>query len=504
MQQKQQQQAGSSSSSSSRMATPRVLAEASAAAQGERDAFLGSVIMQRDQSRHWLERGWIAIGSRSLDDLLQCSSGPQSTPQHCFPLLAPPLCVFAVLYALKTQVPTTNNTHHIITAGAAPTAAAAANAAVSAAAPPPLPAIDSFEAFAAAAATGANVVPLYRRLLSDQLTPVMAYRCLVKEADVEAPSFLLESVVNGDQQGRYSFVGALPALEVVATQRRVTVLNHAEGTRRVTDEADPMDVSASALLVLSYNCWQCRVGSFDPKGGRQGEQSCCCLFTLHFTHQSPQTPAPYTNQQTNKTTQVPVQLSRNWRPARVDGLPAVFTGGWVGYAGYDTVRYVYGAKIPFESAPEDDRRLPDLHLALYNDVVVLDQATKLIYAISWVHLDDLDQVNRQQQQQQGQQQQAQRRDEAALRRAYEAGAARLARLVGLLQSPPAPLAQGAVDLSLAQFPGSPGRSNMTEAGFMGAIARAKEYILVGFWVSWRWGLAGQRAVAFGGRGLAGR
>lgn len=34
-------------------------------------------------------------------------------------------------------------------------------------------------------------------------------------------------------------------------------------------------------------------------------------------------------------------------------------------------------KIPFESAPEDDRQLPDLHLALYNDVVVLDQATKV-------------------------------------------------------------------------------------------------------------------------------
>lgn len=39
--------------------------------------------------------------------------------------------------------------------------------------------------------------------------------------------------------------------------------------------------------------------------------------------------------------QVPESLSRNWRPAAVEGLPAVFTGGWVGYAGYDTVRYVY-------------------------------------------------------------------------------------------------------------------------------------------------------------------
>lgn len=42
--------------------------------------------------------------------------------------------------------------------------------------------------------------------------------------------------------------------------------------------------------------------------------------------------------------EVPVQLSRNWKPAQVEGLPEVFTGGWVGYAGYDTVRYVYGSE----------------------------------------------------------------------------------------------------------------------------------------------------------------
>lgn len=39
--------------------------------------------------------------------------------------------------------------------------------------------------------------------------------------------------------------------------------------------------------------------------------------------------------------QVPVDLSAHWQPVRAEGLPAVFTGGWVGYTGYDTVRYVY-------------------------------------------------------------------------------------------------------------------------------------------------------------------
>lgn len=37
-------------------------------------------------------------------------------------------------------------------------------------------------------------MPLYRCIFSDQLTPVLAYRCLVDKDDREAPSFLYESV----------------------------------------------------------------------------------------------------------------------------------------------------------------------------------------------------------------------------------------------------------------------------------------------------------------------
>eukprot|EP00976_Prorocentrum_cordatum_P037328 758493-Prorocentrum_minimum.AAC.3 len=60
---------------------------------------------------------------------------------------------------------------------------------------------ERFEAFKAKAA-GSNLIPLFERIFSDQLTPVMAYGCLVKEDDRKAPSFLLESVVNGDQSVR--------------------------------------------------------------------------------------------------------------------------------------------------------------------------------------------------------------------------------------------------------------------------------------------------------------
>lgn len=42
-----------------------------------------------------------------------------------------------------------------------------------------------------------NVIPMYKSIFSDQLTPVLAYRCLVKEDDRDAPSFLFESVEPG-------------------------------------------------------------------------------------------------------------------------------------------------------------------------------------------------------------------------------------------------------------------------------------------------------------------
>lgn len=50
--------------------------------------------------------------------------------------------------------------------------------------------------FLEASETG-NVIPLYKSIFSDHLTPVLAYRCLVKEDDREAPSFIFESVEPG-------------------------------------------------------------------------------------------------------------------------------------------------------------------------------------------------------------------------------------------------------------------------------------------------------------------
>ena len=54
-----------------------------------------------------------------------------------------------------------------------------------------------------------KTVPVYKRILADLLTPISAYMRLAKESEY---SFILESVEQGEQYGRYSFIGRDPIL----------------------------------------------------------------------------------------------------------------------------------------------------------------------------------------------------------------------------------------------------------------------------------------------------
>src|SRR5256885_12278447 len=58
-----------------------------------------------------------------------------------------------------------------------------------------------------ARALGANhaLIPVYREVLADMLTPVRAYTLLCPP---DEPGFLLESVEGGERLARYSFIGA--------------------------------------------------------------------------------------------------------------------------------------------------------------------------------------------------------------------------------------------------------------------------------------------------------
>ena len=57
---------------------------------------------------------------------------------------------------------------------------------------------------------GATVVPVYREVIADRLTPVLAQATLGEDAG----SYLLESVTGGETWARYSFVGFAPEVIV--------------------------------------------------------------------------------------------------------------------------------------------------------------------------------------------------------------------------------------------------------------------------------------------------
>ena len=152
------------------------------------------------------------------------------------------------------------------------------------------------------------------------------------------------------------------------------------------------------------------------------------------------------------------ELSSGWKPYRHPGLPAAFCGGFVGYTGYDTVRYAYAEKLPFSGAPADDRGLPDLHLGLYREVVVFDHTSKLAYCVAWVDTTA----------------------HATLQEAYLHGQTRLGALVGRLQASTAPqLPPGAVTLALGSPPPPLAGSNMTKPAFLAMVEAAKQHILAG-------------------------
>lgn len=244
-----------------------------------------------------------------------------------------------------------------------------------------------------------NLVPLHRCIFADHLTPVLAYRCLINEDDREAPSFLFESVEPGfrsSQVGRYSVVGSEPSIEIIAKENNVTIVDHEKGSliEKVVD--DPMEI--------------------------------------------------------------PKSLSDGWKPQLLDGLPDTFCGGWVGYFSYDTVRYVEKKKLLFINAPQDDRNLADIHLGLYEDVIVFDHVQKKAYIIHWVRIDQY----------------------SSIEEAYKDGIKRLEKLLSKVHDvDPPKLLPGSVELSTHQFGTPLDQSNMTSEEYKAAVLQAKEHILAG-------------------------
>jgi anthranilate synthase component 1 len=228
-----------------------------------------------------------------------------------------------------------------------------------------------------------RMVPVYRQLLGDTLTPVSAF----KKIEAGDWAFLFESVIGGERIGRYSFVGADPFLILQAWDRKVVIEDRRTGRREELTHPDPLKL-------------------FEERLGQ-------------------------------------------YRAPHLPGLPR-FLGGAVGYAGYDTVRYVERLEHP----PTDDRGLPDLSFAFYDRMVIFDHINKTIAVVAHAHVDP-----------------------AKPERGYEDACRRIDELVKQLEETPVKLPL--VDVAVAGKVERAIRSNFEPGGYERAVEKAKEYIRAG-------------------------
>lgn len=248
----------------------------------------------------------------------------------------------------------------------------------------------SFDQFAELARAH-TVVPVYRRLVADALTPVSAFWAIREPGGC----FLFESVVGGERVGRYSFLGAGPFQTFEAYENRVRLQDGTEFT-----SADPLQDFEKSLSA----------------------------------YRSPNLP----------------ELPR-------------FCGGAVGYAGYDTVRYV--ERLP--NAPPDDRDVPDLSFGFYDRMVIFDHITKVVYAVAHAHLPATGDGRRA------------TRDED-VRAAYGDACRRVDELVAKLRRPTTDLPPADIDPDTrSPIPDTRFQSNMPPGGYEAAVRRAVEYIHAG-------------------------
>lgn len=202
-------------------------------------------------------------------------------------------------------------------------------------------------------------------------------------------SFLLESVVGGERVGRYSFVGSDPFLIFESYGPRVILTDRrtAKPTRTEEHHDDPMRLLGELLAQYS----------------------------------GPELP----------------------------GLPR-FTGGAVGYAAYDSVRYL--ERLP--NPPEDDRQLPDLCFGFFDQMTIFDNITKTTTVVCHADTQTSD-----------------------LSQAYDDACGRVDRMVERLQ-------RGGTDLQLTDIAPSGTSdvkytSNFTQEEFENAVRRCVEYINAG-------------------------
>jgi anthranilate synthase component 1 len=136
-----------------------------------------------------------------------------------------------------------------------------------------------------------------------------------------------------------------------------------------------------------------------------------------------------------------------YRPLSIRGLPR-FSGGLVGYLGYDLVRFL--ERLPERAA--DDLDLPDQYLMLIDTLLVFDNTAQKIKVVTHASLEG----------------------QADARAAYDAACAKIEGLIERLK--------GRVELPQQSHRSDPlvsPRSNMTPDQYQSLVRRGKDYIVAG-------------------------
>ena len=202
------------------------------------------------------------------------------------------------------------------------------------------------------------------------------------------PSFLLESVEKGEQVGRYSFLGVRPPLTLCA-QGDQLVIGSADGAQVERRRGDPFAAVRSLLAER--------------------------------------------------------------RPVETPGLPR-FSGGAVGYFGYDTVRFI--ERLP--QTAQKKLAIPDMLLLFSDNLVVFDHVQHKLLVIANMRVEGQDAPSGE-----------------GVQAAYADAVARIDAIVSDLRKPLAP------PQSLPVDGGAEWRSNFTQEEYEQVVRKAKEYIAAG-------------------------
>ncbi|SDB95892.1 anthranilate synthase component I [Acinetobacter boissieri] len=168
---------------------------------------------------------------------------------------------------------------------------------------------------------GFNTIPVYRQRLADTDTPLSVYARLQQDM---VPSYLFESVEGGERWARYSIIG-LGESTIFSCNKGIFTIQHPDGTYTTQENIDPFQF----------------IRDFQAK------------FKVPTDQDIPELPT--------------------------------FTGGLVGYFGYDTVRYI---EPKLTNMPSDDPMdLPDIWLMLSKTVIVFDNLKDTLFLITHADID---------------------------------------------------------------------------------------------------------------------